>query len=161
MSNLSRTVAGFARAKNIRVLHSDFSHVDLPDCFADVVISNNAINLAVNVGDVVREAFRLLKPDGRAVFCEIIAGIELPKSIATDQLAFIGSIAGDLSPLEWQQALYGAGFRDVDLVVDKIYDFHEAIAPVCSMEAMHKAGKKRKELEEQFAGATIMARKPA
>lgn len=62
-------LAGFS---NVEVLESSFENIDLGDESVDVVISNGAINLTSCKESVFAEIHRVLKPDGRLMFADMI-----------------------------------------------------------------------------------------
>src|ERR671927_698668 len=51
-------------ASNVRFLKGEIEHIPLPDASVDVLISNCVINLSADKGQVLGEAFRVLKPGG-------------------------------------------------------------------------------------------------
>jgi ubiquinone/menaquinone biosynthesis C-methylase UbiE len=52
-------LAGFS---NVEIIEADIADIPAPDAFADVVLSNGAINLSPHKPCVLKEAFRVLKP---------------------------------------------------------------------------------------------------
>jgi arsenite methyltransferase len=54
--------------KNVRFLTGEIEHIPLPEASVDVVISNCVINLSADKPQVLREAYRVLKP-GRSLRC--------------------------------------------------------------------------------------------
>jgi ubiquinone/menaquinone biosynthesis C-methylase UbiE len=52
----------------------------VPDEWADVVISNGAINLAPDKNRVFQELYRVLKPGGRLQIADILVQKPIPES---------------------------------------------------------------------------------
>ncbi|MFA6138797.1 MAG: methyltransferase domain-containing protein [Sulfurimonas sp.] len=62
-------LAGFT---NVEILESSFENLELEDESVDVVISNGAINLTPCKESVFAEIYRVLKPDGKLMFADMI-----------------------------------------------------------------------------------------
>src|SRR6476660_6487374 len=62
MLALARENQRKAGATNVEFLRGEIEHIPLPDDAVDVVISNCVINLSPDKEQVLREAFRVLKP---------------------------------------------------------------------------------------------------
>src|SRR4029453_755755 len=96
--------------------------IPLPDATVDVVISNCVINLAADKGQVLREAYRVLKPGGRFAVSDVVAQGALPDDLRADMEAWVGCVAGALEENDYRQLLAEAGFGDVTLEVTRVYD---------------------------------------
>src|SRR5215208_6793481 len=111
-----------AGATNVRFLKGHIEEIPLPDSAVDVVISNCVINLSADKGQVLREAFRVLKSGGRFAVSDVVAQGTLPDDLRTDMEAWVGCVAGALEEDEYRRLLTDAGFRDVELEVTRVYD---------------------------------------
>ena len=111
-----------AGAENVRFLKGHIEEIPLPDATVDVVISNCVINLAADKGQVLREAYRVLKPGGRFAVSDVVAHGTLPDDLRADMEAWVGCVAGALEEQEYRRLLTKAGFRDVELDVTRVYD---------------------------------------
>lgn len=111
-----------AGAENVQFLKGQIEAIPLPDNAVDVVISNCVINLSADKGQVLREAFRVLKPGGRFAVSDVVAQGELPDDLRTDMEAWVGCVAGALEEQEYRQLLADAGFAAVDVEVTRVYD---------------------------------------
>lgn len=61
--------AGF---QNVEVLEGNLEHIPVSNASIDIVISNGAINLASSKSKVFEEIFRVLKPQGKLYFADMI-----------------------------------------------------------------------------------------
>ena len=110
-------LAGFS---NIEILESSFDAVDLEDESVDVVISNGAINLTACKESVFAEIYRVLKPQGKIYFADMI-DISEPSCCSIDQSSCCDSnqedwancVAGTLRQDELMGIIEKAGFADV------------------------------------------------
>ena len=109
----------------MQFLKGHIEEIPLPDDAVDVVISNCVINLAADKGQVLREAFRVLKPGGRFAVSDVVAQGELPADLRADMEAWVGCVAGALEEDEYRRLLADAGFGDVEIEVTRVYDPRE------------------------------------
>ncbi len=114
-----------AKATNVGFLKGQIEAIPLPRESIDVVISNCVINLASDKGQVLREAFRVLKPGGRFAVSDVVSQGELPADLRGDMEAWVGCVAGALEEQEYRRLLTEAGFGDVELQITRVYDPRE------------------------------------
>jgi ubiquinone/menaquinone biosynthesis C-methylase UbiE len=114
-----------AGIENVRFLKGQIEEIPLPENSVDVVISNCVINLSSDKSRVLREAFRVLKPNGRFAVSDVVAQGELPVDLRRDLEAWVGCIAGALKEQEYRRLLGDAGFADVEIQVTRVYDPRE------------------------------------
>src|SRR5271155_933635 len=100
-----------AGATNVEFLKGEIEHIPLPDNSVDVVISNCVINLSADKGQVLREAFRVLRPGGRFAVADVVVQGELPADVRGNLELWAGCIAGALEESTYRQLLADAGFR--------------------------------------------------
>src|SRR6185312_11948894 len=98
----------------------------------DVVISNCVINLATDKGQVLQEAYRVLKPGGRFAVSDVVSQGELTADLRQDMEAWVGCIAGALEENEYRRLLSEAGFRDIEIQVTRVYDPRELAESLAS-----------------------------
>jgi SAM-dependent methyltransferase len=111
-----------AGAENVRFLKGHIEDIPLPENSVDVIISNCVINLSSDKGQVLREAFRVLRPGGRFAVSDVVTQGELPADLRGDMEAWIGCVAGALEEQEYRRLLADAGFEGIDLEVTRVYD---------------------------------------
>jgi arsenite methyltransferase len=99
--------------RNAAVVHGDLAAVPLPDGVADAIISNCAINHAVDKGAVFREVRRLLRPGGRMVVSDVVSEAPLPASVRSDPAAWAACYGGAIPEAEYLAAVAAAGLREV------------------------------------------------
>lgn len=114
-----------AGVENVKFLKGHIEEIPLPANTVDVVISNCVINLASDKGQVLREAFRVLKPGGRFAVSDVVTQGELPADLRADMEAWVGCIAGALEEGEYRRLLSEAGFGDIEIQVTRTYDPRE------------------------------------
>ena len=104
---------------NASFLKGTIEALPLGDASVDVIISNCVINLAADKGAVLREAYRVLRPDGRFAVADMVAIEELSADAKRRLDLWAGCIAGTISIDAYTTALRDAGFRDVDIEVTR------------------------------------------
>lgn len=108
-------------AKAAGLLHiafdeADMTHLDLPDATADVVISNGAINLTLDKPKVFAEVFRILRPNGRFQFADMVREHGEASACCSSDNSWADCVSGTMGPEEIKILLHEAGFVDVRLV---------------------------------------------
>jgi SAM-dependent methyltransferase len=107
---------------NVEFLGGEIEHIPLPDRSVDVIISNCVINLSADKDQVLREAFRVLKPGGRlAVADVVVAGGEVPAELRSDMELWAGCVSGALADTEYRRKLGQAGFEAVEVEPTRLY----------------------------------------
>ena len=114
VANRNRDRAGI---ENATFLKGTIERVPLPDDSVDVVISNCVINLAEDKGEVIREAFRVLRPGGRFAVSDMVALRDLPPEVKQALDAWAGCVAGTIPIERYRQLMEDAGFEQVDFEI--------------------------------------------
>jgi SAM-dependent methyltransferase len=126
MLDLARRNAAAAGAENVEFLKGDIEHIPLPDGSVDVIISNCVINLAADKREVLREAFRVLKPGGRFAVSDVVVRGEVPAEVRRSMELWVGCVAGALEEKEFETLLREVGFEDPSLEPTRIYEPQDA-----------------------------------
>lgn len=117
-----RDASGFAQ-----VAFSEGRIEELPfaDESFDLVISNGVVNLSAEKRRVFAEAARVLRPGGRLVVTDIVAGAHLPESVVCNADLWAACIGGAAQEDDYQDMITDAGFtlvagrrNDYDFVSD-------------------------------------------
>lgn len=95
---------------NVEFRHGDIEALPVEDSSVDVIISNCVINLAPDKEKVFREAFRVLKPEGRMYISDMVLLEDLPEELKNDSGLLAGCIAGAVLKEEYLRLLKKAGF---------------------------------------------------
>jgi SAM-dependent methyltransferase len=115
MLALARRNATEAGTANVDFLKGQIEAIPLPEATVDVVISNCVVNLSTDKPAVFAETYRVLKPGGRIGMTDVIAEDQLSATERAERGAWVGCIAGALSPSEYEAGLALAGFEQVSV----------------------------------------------
>ncbi len=156
LANENRRKAGVT---NVEFLKGEIEHIPLPDHSVDVIISNCVINLSVDKGQVLREAFRVLKPGGRFAVSDVVVRGEVPAEVRRNVELWIGCVAGALAESDYRSLLAAAGFQDVEIEPTRVYRAEDATAFLdgSGLDPDAFAG----EMGDRFISAFVRAVKPA
>jgi len=123
LANDNKRKAGL---ENVEFLKGEIEHIPLPDNSVDVVISNCVINLSADKSQVLREAFRVLKPGGRFAVSDVVTRGEISPEIRKSVLLWVGCVAGALEDVEYRRKLTAAGFEQIEIEPTRIYKAEDA-----------------------------------
>ena len=127
---------------NVDFLKGHIEAIPLPDASVDVIISNCVINLSADKDQVLREAFRVLRPGGRFAVSDVIVRGPVPDEIRRNVELWIGCVAGALQETEYRAKLASAGFENITVQKTRAYEVDEPAA------------------RDKFSSAFIRASKP-
>jgi arsenite methyltransferase len=113
---------------NVEFLRGEIEHIPLPDASVDVIISNCVINLSADKDQVLREAFRVLKPGGRLAVSDVVTRGDIPPDIRRSVELWVGCIAGALDEQDYLEKLRAAGFADASIEPTRVYRAEDARA---------------------------------
>src|SRR5580692_5769279 len=156
LANENKRKAG---VENVEFLKGEIEHIPLPDNSVDVVISNCVINLSADKSQVLREAFRVLKPGGRFAVSDVVTRGEIRPEIRKNVLLWVGCVAGALDEEDYRAKLAAAGFEGIEVEPTRIYRAEDA-REFLSAEGID-ADAIAPEVEGKFLSAFVRATKPA
>jgi SAM-dependent methyltransferase len=159
MLALARENQKKAGVTNVEFLKGAIENIPLPDNSVDVVISNCVINLSGDKDQVLREAFRVLKPGGRLAISDVVVRGEVPAEIRKSMELWVGCIAGALEEYEYRDKLFSAGFESIDIEPTRVYRSEEArdFLAAAGLDP-HKVGPA---IDGKFISAFVRAARPA
>ena len=141
-------------ATNVAFLRGRIEDIPLPAATIDVVISNCVINLAADKSQVLREAFRVLKPGGRFAVADVVADGPVHPALRSNMEAWVGCLAGALDVDEYTRLLQEAGFEQVSIDITRRYTVAEAGLDTSMLPDGWEAG------DGKLASAFVRATKP-
>jgi len=158
MLALARENQKKAGVENVQFLKGTIEEIPLPDNSVDVIISNCVINLSGDKDRVLREAFRVLKPNGRLAVSDVVIRGEVPAAVRRSMELWVGCIAGAMQETEYRQKLQAAGFESVDVEPTRVYQAEEArnFLTAAGLDA-EVVGP---QIKDKFMSAFIRAKKP-
>ena len=159
MLALARENQRKAGVENCEFLRGEIENVPLPDASVDVVVSNCVINLSPDKDQVLREAFRVLRPGGRFAVSDVVVRGEVPAAIRKSVELWIGCVAGALEEGEYRDKLAKAGFEAIDVEPTRVYRAEDARAFLA--DAGLDVDAVAPVVDGRFVSAFVRARKPA
>ncbi|HUI70928.1 MAG TPA: arsenite methyltransferase [Spirochaetia bacterium] len=119
MLDRSRAAARTKGYKNVEFRLGEIENLPVADESADAVISNCVINLSTEKQRVFREAYRILKPGGRAMISDMMLAEELPEKLRSNAALFAGCVAGAVLRDDYLAMMREAGFSDITVQREK------------------------------------------
>ncbi|RYD05975.1 hypothetical protein N752_06940 [Desulforamulus aquiferis] len=127
---------------NVEFIKGHIEEIPLEDNSVDVIISNCVINLSGDKDEVLKEAYRVIKPGGRFAVSDIVLMKPLPEKVQKSLIAWTGCISGALTVEEYREKLAAAGFTSIEVQLTRVYNFSETdaanIMPELAKEELEK-----------------------
>ena len=105
--------------KNVEFKLGEIENLPIEDNSIDVIISNCVINLSPDKPQVFKEAYRVLKKNGKMFVSDIVLLGELTKQQKNDPDLLSGCVAGALQKENYLNIIKNAGFKVKILGEDK------------------------------------------
>jgi len=163
MLELARMNAQEANAQNVSFIHGFLESIPLPDGSVDVVTSNCVINLCDDKSIVLKEAFRVLRAQGRFIVADIVIDSSTIEHRQAQTLGVIlGCTNGVLTKPEYSQLMDAAGFSQVQIEVYKTYPSALIVQKAATRDQAHLLdGFDSEQADHALGGAFISAVKRA
>lgn len=148
---LDRARANVVRGsyKNVEFRKGEIEALPVESGSVDVIISNCVINLSPEKDKVFREAFRVLRPQGRLMVSDLVQVKEMPEAVKASVEAYVGCLAGAEMKEAYLRLIKEAGFEDIRIISQDSY-------PVDAM----VTDKGIKDIEDSIASIKVHAVKP-
>jgi arsenite methyltransferase len=160
MLDLARKNVANAGVANVEFLKGQIENIPLPDNTVDVIISNCVLNLSTDKSQVLREAFRVLKPGGRFAVSDVVVDGPVPADLRQQAELWIGCIAGALDRADYLAKLGEAGFTDISIEPTRFYQAEDVGDPGLTRWLDAQPSEERSRLNHAFMSAFVRARKP-
>jgi ArsR family transcriptional regulator len=119
MINKAKELANKYGYKNVEFRLGDIENLPVESESIDIVISNCVINLAPDKLKVFKEAYRVLKPEGKMYVSDIVLLEELTQEQRNNDELIAGCVGGALLKEEYLKIIQNAGFSYNILDEDK------------------------------------------
>lgn len=116
MINKAKKNMELAGIKNVEVKCGYSDNLPFSDNFFDIVASNGIYNLSPDKEKVMREVFKVIKPKGRTVFCEIVLKDKFPENIRKSIDDWFRCIGGALPEKEFLALMKKTGFKNIEVI---------------------------------------------
>lgn len=135
-------------APRVQILAGSFHALPLPDASVDVVVSNGVLNLATDKLEVMREAYRVLRPGGALYLADVTLERPLSMPARTNPALWAACVGGALTEAALADVIVRAGF-----CAPRIVARHDCFA---GTSLPHKFGR-----DLAVASVTLAAERPA
>jgi len=106
---------------NVDFRLGEIEHLPVAAGSVDVIISNCVINLTPDKLATFREAYRVLKPEGRILVSDLVTAGPIPADVRKSFAAWADCLAGAMEKEDYLQTIRRAGFGEVAIVAGRPY----------------------------------------
>jgi arsenite methyltransferase len=106
---------------NVEFKLGEIENLPVADDSIDVIISNCVINLTPDKSVAYKEAFRVLKSDGRILVSDLVTDGEIPVDIRKNFRAWSDCVAGAMEKQDYLDTIKNAGFKDVKIIEEHYF----------------------------------------
>jgi arsenite methyltransferase len=144
---------------NVEFRLGEIEHLPVADNSVNVIISNCVINLVPNKYEVMKEAYRVLKPGGRIAVSDLALRGELPRKIKENMAAYVSCVAGAIQLDDYKKVVQSAGFRDVKFTINQAASCSTSAEDKKAEQALKLTADEFRLLSDVVVSAYIEARK--
>lgn len=101
--------------KNVEFRQGQFESLPVEDQSGDLIISNCVINLSPDKAQVFREVFRVLRPNGRLVFTDIVATAPIDQELKEDLDALAACVSGAAEIGDVRKMMEDTGIESIEI----------------------------------------------
>ncbi|MDO8663076.1 MAG: methyltransferase domain-containing protein [Candidatus Omnitrophota bacterium] len=116
MANKAKQNMRLVGIKNAEISVGESDNLSFNDNFFDVVASNGIYNLSPDKQAVMKEVYRVLKPGGRTVFCEIVLKEPLSEDERKSHSDWFRCIGGALVENDFIDLMTKVGFKNIEVI---------------------------------------------
>lgn len=106
---------------NVEFVKGYIEDMPFEDEAIDVITSNCVINLCESKEAALKEAYRVLKKDGRLAIADVVQLKNVSEDIKQNIEMWVGCIAGALPVKEYEDILKKVGFKNIEITPVNIY----------------------------------------
>jgi arsenite methyltransferase len=121
MINKAAAAAKKHNYNNVEFRLGEIENLPVEDNSVDVIISNCVINLSEDKPKTFKEAYRVLKDNGRILVSDLVTDGKLPDDVMKSFDAWAECIAGALPKETYLSTIRKAGFNKVKIVSENAY----------------------------------------
>jgi arsenite methyltransferase len=125
MVNRAKETAAKGNYRNVEFLTGDMEKIPVKDNSFDAVISNCVMNHALDKVKAFMEALRCLKPGGRLLVSDLVVQGKFSNDALQDKI-WGAWIANALGKQEYLNAIEAAGFRNITIMTEDLYNLSQA-----------------------------------
>ncbi len=120
MIQKARTNAEKMGYANVEFRQGDIEQMPVNDHVADIVVSNCVLNLVPNKNNVLKEIYRVLKPNAHFSISDIVLVGELPYALQEAAEMYAGCVSGAIQKQEYLNLIKQNGFVNITIQKEKI-----------------------------------------
>ena len=119
MIEKARANAEKLKFNNVEFRQGDIEQMPVSANTADVVISNCVLNLVPNKDAVIKDIFRVLKPNGHFCISDVVLTGSLPEKIRNAAEMYAGCVSGAIQKEVYLELIEINGFANIIIQKDK------------------------------------------